>query len=361
MGQSKPSHRFTGLGVVSAAGQGLAATRANLLEGRQLPRATDPSEPRFFKIAADLPLAETDYRCNTLALTAALEAINQAGLTSLEGLRVGVCVGSTVGCTNYQETWQREYFDHKFPGGNPFARGPVQMLSNACTSGADAIGVGANWLDADLCDLVLCGGTEEVLERIFYGFRSLMLVAPGPCQPFDVRRKGLNLGEGAGILVLEKFSSPRPSRGELLGYGCGSDAYHPTSPDPEAGGLDRAVAQTGADLRSVDFINAHATGTPHNDLAEGVWIRKNTPQARVVATKGYTGHTLGAAGAIEAILTLMSLESGKLPVSRGFGEIDPDIGIEPTRAVEAGHYKSALSLSLGFGGINSALHLGAAQ
>jgi len=366
------------MGIVSAAGLGLAATRAHLLDGRETVHTTDPAEDRYFKIAADLALAETDYRANTFALTAALEALTQAGLSSLEGLRVGVCVGSTVGCTNFQEEWQRAVFDKKFPDGEPFAqyfhnntaqllarrlgcRGPVQMLSNACTSGADAIGVAANWLDADLCDAVICGGTEVILERIFYGFRSLMLVAPGPCQPFDVRRQGLNLGEGAGILILEKASSPRASRGEFLGYGCGSDAFHPTSPDPEARGLDRAVAQTGAVLNSVDFVSAHATGTPHNDLAEGGWIRNKTPQARVVATKGYTGHTLGAAGAIGSILTLLSLETGKLPASRGFHEIDPAIGVEPTRAIESGNFKSALCLALGFGGINSALHLGAAQ
>jgi 3-oxoacyl-(acyl-carrier-protein) synthase len=119
-----------------------------------------------------------------------------------------------------------------------------------------------------------------------------------------------------------------------------------------------ALAQAGCSVSEIDFINVHGTATPHNDLTEGRWILKNAPQAKVVATKGYTGHTLGAAGAIEAVFTVLSLSEQKLPVSRGFQNVDPEIGVSPTTAITAGQFNTALSLSLGFGGANSALVLG---
>jgi 3-oxoacyl-(acyl-carrier-protein) synthase len=148
----------------------------------------------------------------------------------------------------------------------------------------------------------------------------------------------------------------------MLGYGCGNDAHHPTTPHPEARGLAlatrTALAQAGASAGAVDFVNVHGTATRHNDLAEGKFIAANFPRARVVATKGVTGHTLGAAGALEAVFTVLSLSKGRLPASRGFSEVDPEIGVEPTRAIEEGDYKRALSFSLGFGGINSVLCLG---
>ncbi|MGZ3722941.1 MAG: beta-ketoacyl-[acyl-carrier-protein] synthase family protein [Bdellovibrionales bacterium] len=383
MGQSKLSHRFTGLGVVSAAGWGLEATAARLFAGAAHDaKLIDAAEARFFKLLPQPSIV--DFAPNVFALAAAEEALRDAGLTpeKLATLRIGVCVGSTVGCTNLQEEFGHDYYAGKLPDAKPLAeyfvnntaqflarhfgaRGPVQMLSNACTSGADAIGVAANWLDADLCDLVICGGTETILPRMYFGFRSLMLCSPVLCKPFDRNRQGLTLGEGAGILVLEKNSTVRESRGEFLGYGCGSDAFHPTSPDPETRGLSLAVShsakRTGLNLRDVDFVNTHGTGTPHNDLAEGRWISKNTPQTRVVATKAYTGHCLGSAGAIEAVLTLLSLQRQALPPSLGFVELDPAIGITPTLEVESGKFNTALSLSLGFGGINSALCLGRPQ
>lgn len=380
MDQPKLALPITGMGIVSAAGRGVEATAARLFAGSPV-SMIDPEESRFFKLR-DFNGSAEEFAPNLLALAATEEALKDAGLEGQEltGLRVGVCIGSTAGCTNFQEDFGRDFYTVKFPDPAPLdqyfhnntaqflarrlgCRGPVQMLSNACTSGADAIGVAASWLDADLCDAVICGGNETVLPRMFYGFRSLMLCAPDSCKPFDRQRQGLILGEGAGILILEKSSSKRQrARGKFLGYGTAGDAFHPTSPDPEARGLDLAVrfalARTGVALDEIDFINAHATGTPHNDLAEGRWIYKNLPQTLVVANKGYTGHTLGAAGAIEAVLTLMSLERGMLFPSLGFAEMDPEIGIAPTQSLERGAYKKALSFSLGFGGINSALLMG---
>jgi 3-oxoacyl-[acyl-carrier-protein] synthase-1/3-oxoacyl-[acyl-carrier-protein] synthase II len=381
MEPKKTSLTFTGMGVVSACGWGLKATSARLFGDQPPEPPKNPLETRFFKLSEG---PENDFLPNVFALAAAEEALREAGLTAeiLSTLRVGVCIGSTTGSATKLEVFARQFGLGECPDPEPLDnffesntaqvlaghfgfRGPVLLVSNACTSGADAIGIAASWLTADLCDLVICGGTDSIMESTFYGFRSLMLCAPDQCRPFDRNRQGLTLGDGAGILVLEKNSTARASRGRFLGYGSASDAQHPTSPDPEGRGLDLAVRSalewSDVSLSRIDLVNAHGTGTPHNDLAEGRWVRQNAGHARLVATKGYTGHTLGAAGAVEAIITLLCLSEGFLPASVGFAELDPQIGIAPTQTLERGNYQAALSLSLGFGGINSALALGRAQ
>jgi 3-oxoacyl-(acyl-carrier-protein) synthase len=234
------------------------------------------------------------------------------------------------------------------------------LVTNACTSGSDAIGIAAGWLRTGLCDVVICGGAEEILPQIYYGFKSMLLCSPERCKPFDKNRTGLTLGEGCGIVILEKADSPRKSLAKFLGYSSTSDAYHPTAPHPDGKWLDVAVKNSlrQAGLDEVDFINVHGTATEHNDLAEGRWIREHAPTTTVVATKGYTGHTLAAAGAVEAVLTVLSLREQKLPRSFGFTEADPRMDVVPTREIVSGDYNSALSFSLGFGGTNAVLCLG---
>lgn len=375
--------KITGYGLVSAAGVGVENTCETLFSS-----SARPLLQGTYKLAIQESWSEElklcgDFLPNLFAWLAADEALQMAGLSlkDLVNLRVGICVGSTVGCTNYQEEFARKYNQGEYPDPEPLlgyftnntaqflahrlsAFGPVMMISNACTSGADALGIGSSWLRSNLCDLVICGGTEVILERIFLGFRSLMVASSSACRPFDRQRDGLVLGEGAGILVLEKPDSPRSAKGYMLGYGSGSDSYHPTAPHPEARGLELAaqlaLRQAGISREQIDFINAHATGTPANDLTEGRWYRSRFPGARVSATKGYTGHTLAAAGAIEAIFCLLSLKHGKLPRSLGFAEMDPEIGMRPITAPEQGEYQVALSPSLGFGGTNAVLVLGRA-
>lgn len=387
--RKRTPHWITGLGALSAAGVGTKATGQTLFTSSPLPPdILDVDHSHFFKLKIqddwwqrfDLPQAFTP---NLFALMAASEAFASAGLRpeDLRSLRVGVCIGSTVGGTNYDDDFNSKYFRGELPDSrglfNYFknnsaqflsryygCRGPVLMVSNACTSGADAIGIGASWLRADLCDLVLCGGTEVILEKIYQGFRALMLCSPRPCTPFDRDRSGLTLGEGAGMVILEKVGSPREPLAVLHGYGVASDAYHPTAPHPEARGLVRAtqfaMAEADLNLNQIDFVNAHGTATLHNDLAEGRWLKKNVPGARAVATKGYTGHTLGAAGAIEAVFTALSLQRQKLPSSRGFSTVDPEIALTPSTKIESIDAHYALSLSLGFGGTNTVLCLGRA-
>lgn len=315
-----------------------------------------------------------------LLLESALQALANAGLTpeDLIGKRVGVCIGSSVGFSiNYFPLYQAWKRGETVPSRllNLFRRsnyalalkerlglaGPCQLVANACASGTDAIGIGASWIASGLCDLVLAGGAESLSFISYYGFIRLMIADTEPCRPFDRTRKGLNLGEGAAVLLLESARSSRMALGYVLGYGTASDAYHPTAPHPEGRGLKRAfttaMQRAGASPSDVTFINVHGTGTRDNDKVESLVLREMFPDISILATKGATGHALGAAGAIEAAITLGCLMRGIIPASPGFLDPDPQLGVSPTvRAVEL---KSpiAVSDSLAFGGCNSALVL----
>lgn len=248
-----------------------------------------------------------------------------------------------------------------------------QSPCTACAAGTDAIGLAMGWLQSGLCEVAVVGGTEELHLQACLGFKRLGLQDPSPCKPFDLQRGGLNLGEGAGILVLESAAHLKKRGGQALawlsGYGSSADAYHPTAPHPDGLGLRRAIAaalnMAGLDAEDIDFINAHATATPENDRVEGKVLRELFPHSAVCATKGYTGHTLGAAGAVEAVLTVQSLHTGILPDSAGFAQADPEIGLVPTTNNNAHtaspkqktqhKFRHALSQSLAFGGNNSVL------
>ena len=326
------------------------------------------------------------FRTNRMAVLAAKEACAQAGLDAdaLRVLRVGVCLGTTVGCTLNNEPFYRSYRRGELPDTGGVARylnnnpalllaqaldlhGPVATVANACSSGTDAIGLGRSWLLEGRCDLVLAGGSDELSRVTCLGFASLMVTSEGACRPFDRRRDGLNLGEGAGVVVLETRTGHRrrggPSpQGVVLGYGCSADSHHVTAPHPDGKGLERAITRAlevaGIAPGDVRLVNAHGTSTRDNDQVEGrVIARVLGLKVPVVATKAYTGHTLGAAGALEAIFTLKALQDGVAPATAGFEEPDPDCGITPTREVTKLDGGIALSNSLAFGGNNSVLVL----
>lgn len=324
-----------------------------------------------------------------LTLTAVAEAIGAANLTvaQLRTKRVGIALGTTVGCTfnneDYYIQWQKgESPDlgpvHRYLSANLAervqdilgVRGPRAVVTNACASGTDAIGLAKMWLDHDLCDLAIAGGADELSRIACQGFNSLMLVSQNSCTPFGAKRDGLNLGEGAGILCLEKeaeaTASQREIKGWVCGYGAANDAYHPTAPHPEGRGLQDAVSQAlaaaGLGLADISLINAHGTGTPANDRAETAALsalglgEETTP---IVSTKGATGHTLGAAGGIEAVLTLLALGSGKVSGTIGCHTPDPELAVPVLSAGEEARLsgRMGISQSLAFGGGNSALVL----
>ena len=248
------------------------------------------------------------------------------------------------------------------------AHGPRLTVTNACTSGADAIGLALDLISTGQCQCVVCGGADALSLVPHTGFARLMIYSDQPCRPFDRDRKGLNLGEGAAALVLESAEHAQKRGaavlGRVLGYGGASDAHHFTAPHPEGRGLASAIrsALRQAGLRAEDmaFVNAHGTSTLENDRVEGRLLRTLLPGVPVWASKGGTGHTLGAAGALEAVLTLAALRSGSVPASLGFFNIDPEIGFAPTQSLLPVSSPYALSTSLGFGGGNAALVLGRA-
>jgi 3-oxoacyl-[acyl-carrier-protein] synthase-1/3-oxoacyl-[acyl-carrier-protein] synthase II len=321
------------------------------------------------------------------ALAATRQALADAGWDpgALQKLRVGVCLGTTVGSALNIEDFYREYRTggspdletiERFLRSNPAAAvsrelgldGPVQTVVNACSSGTDAIGIAASWLRAGVCDVVLAGGADELCRIIYNGFISLMITDDQPCRPFDRERRGLNLGEGAAVLVLERPSVAAArgarTRARVLGYGAACDAHHLTAPHPDGRGLRQAFAEAlataGVAPGEVAFINAHGTGTPDNDRVEGRVIHDLFPETPFVSTKGYTGHTLGAAGAIEAAFTVACLEAGRIPASGGFAGADPDIHAAPAAAGLDIRGGVAISDSLAFGGNNAVLVIGRA-
>ena len=319
------------------------------------------------------------------ALAAVAEALDNAGLNRkmLQDKRVGVCVGTTVGSSMNNEEFYRDYRSSGRPPMDAITRflnsnpaqviadrygvvGPCQTIVNACSSGTDAIGLGAAWIRSGFCDVVIAGGADELCRVTYNGFISLMITDESPCRPFDVDRKGLNLGEGAAMLVLESKAHCRKRNQRrhamLLSYGSACDAYHLTAPAPDGGGLKRAItaalSRCPEPVDNLAFINAHGTGTPDNDRVESQVLHQLLAGVPYLSTKGYTGHTLGAAGAIEAAFTIACLEVGKIPASAGFESPDPELPATPVQRETPVNGTLAISQSLAFGGNNAVVIFG---
>jgi 3-oxoacyl-(acyl-carrier-protein) synthase len=361
------------------------------LEG---PAPKPAPKPSVFETAIDAPVFEAALPAPPAPLTRTLEmagrasgeALRQAGLEPRTSAcsRTGVAVGTTVGCMFQDYPFYRAFREGNRPDPragirylerNPaeFLRknlgfdGPALTVATACSSGANAIGTGLEWIRSGRCERVLAGGVDE-LDRIpFTGFRSLRLLSDFPCRPFDRDRSGLNLGEGAGFLVLESRAAleKRGIRPELFlaGYATRTDAHHLTAPLPDGSRLERAIrlalSQAGIRPEEIAYVNAHGTATPDNDRVEGRVIEKVFgPGAVFGSTKGYTGHTLGAAGGLEAVIACLALSKARCPGTPGFSNTDPEIGIAPLTRPRTLSGNYALSTSLGFGGINAALVFG---
>jgi len=381
---------ITGLGSVSAAGADLPAALASVAAGERNagPVTIFPTSLAcpVFEVSGALPDEAdlTGQRTIALLLKAVAEALDHAGIGETAGLRIGVCIGTTVASQLNDLGFYRAFRENGQPTlqpvelflkGNPAefvarrlkSTGPVLTVVNACSSGTDAIGVALTWLKSGLCDIAIAGGADELNHIPYAGFSSLGILNPGLCAPFDKNRRGLNLGEGAGVMVIERRSAAL-ARGVkpalfLAGYGLCSDAYHLTAPSPEGSGLrasiHAALTEAGIGPEEIAFVNAHGTGTQDNDLVEGrVLAAIFGPELSFLSTKGYTGHTLGAAGGLEAVFAAAGLREGWIPASAGFVEQDDVLALAPVRektAVKGGY---ALSTSLAFGGNNAALVIG---
>ena len=253
-------------------------------------------------------------------------------------------------------------FTHDYFG----LRGMAMAISTACSSSAKVFAAAARQLALGTIDAAIVGGVDTLCLTTLYGFASLQLTSRNPCHPYDADRDGISIGEGAAFALLERNAAPAPGTVLLLGVGESSDAYHMSAPHPEGLGARMAMAaalrSTGLDFAEVDYINLHGTATPSNDAAEGRAVASlfgDTVPAN--STKGATGHTLGAAGAIEALLCAMALTDGRLPGSPGTGSLDPSIPIHYQLHGEDARLRYALSNSFGFGGSNCSLVLGVTQ
>ncbi len=237
------------------------------------------------------------------------------------------------------------------------ATGPAWVVSTACTSSAKTLASAARLIEADMADAVITGGIDTLCAMTLMGFRGLGALSDAGCRPFGEGRDGISVGEGGALLLIERRGDPLAL---LSGVGETSDAYHISAPHPDGLGatsaMQQSLAQAGLRPEDIDHINAHGTGTPLNDIAESKAIAglfgREVP---VVSTKGYTGHTLGAAGSTEAALAVMAIEEGFIPASLGAAPLDPRIEVHVPLVTTRGRFRHVLSNSFAFGGNNTAV------
>ncbi|MDP9151851.1 MAG: beta-ketoacyl-[acyl-carrier-protein] synthase family protein, partial [Myxococcota bacterium] len=388
----------TGLGMLTPLGAGVEATWARLVRGDRGLRSVrlfDASAQRA-SVAGEvegvaLPGGSRNEvaawsRTSAMALAAANEAMRTSGI-DVGTQRVGLVIGTTTGGmfetelplarldTGHGSPAPVEMLSHPLTATGerldeclgPFAK--VATLSSACSSGANAIVIGAAWLDDGELDAVVAGGSDGLCRLTVTGFNCLAALDPEPCRPFDRRRKGTNLGEGAGFLVIERAERAR-SRcarpiAELAGWALGAEAHHITNPAPDgarvAALIGQAMARTGLSPDDIDYVNAHGTGTPLNDAMEAEALRKalgrEAERVPVSSSKAQFGHTLGAAGAIEAAVTALVVARRILVPTAGLDEPDPALALVHVphvgRAVP--RVRAAISNAFGFGGMDTVL------
>jgi len=239
---------------------------------------------------------------------------------------------------------------------------PAEVIANACASGTNAIGHAFNAIRCGRYQRTLAGGYDALSELVFVGFDSLQAATPEKCRPFDSKRSGMVLGEGAALFALEEFQSARDRGaeilGEVIGYGISTDNHHLTQPNPDGSGprraMEQALAQAGLEPEEIGYINAHGTATILNDSAEGKAIAELFGQVPVSSTKSMMGHSLGAAGAIEAVVALLALQHKLLPPNINFRESDLSLNVVANQARDA-EFDFAVSNSFGFGGTNATI------
>jgi 3-oxoacyl-[acyl-carrier-protein] synthase II len=328
-------------------------------------------------------------RFTRLALVAAREAVAEEDLTGCDPARVGVVIGTSAGGGETVERQHGVLLADGPTGVSPLLlpmhlpnmvagqvamefgfRGPNLVVSTACASGATAIGVACDLLAARRCDVVVAGGVDALLTPLtMAGFARMGALSrrddPATAsRPFDADRDGFVAGEGAAVLVLRRAEDARADgrrvRARVVGYGASADAHHITNPDPEGRGVRAAVraalADAGAVPADVDHVNAHGTSTQLNDLAEGRVLADLLPSRPLVtSTKGVTGHMMGAAGAAEAVFTVLAVERGVVPPTANLGTLDPRLDLDVATAAVPREVDLALSNSFGFGGQNAVL------
>lgn len=391
----------TGLGIVCALGRDVEETRASLFAGRSAIAPIARVDPLLLKCRCGAEAAAFDParhfdpkeallldRFAQLALAAATEAVAQSGLAfgSALAARTAIVTGtSAAGQTTVDEA-SAELYRNNAPRLNPLTiprtmsnapashlsmkygiTGPAWAVSTACSSSNHAIGQAFWMVRHGLAECAIAGGSEAPFNLgLLKAWEAMRVVAPDTCRPFSLERKGLILGEGAGFLVLEPLEAAQARgariHGEIAGFGMSADAHHITMPSPEgaAAAMRAALEDAGLAAEQCGYINAHGTGTPANDPTETRAIRAvfggHAGRLAVSSTKSMHGHALGAAGALEAVATVLALRDGVLPPTANYLTPDPacDLDVIPN-VPRAARAEAALSNSFAFGGLNAVL------
>lgn len=389
---------ITGAGLVTALGVGKTANLQALLAGRSgighirhlqtIYRGILPVGEVKHSHAELLALcglhADTKQftRTTLLGLLAAQEAWQQAGGAACESVRTGFISANSVGGMGTTELFYADFLKDAEAGniadiahdcGDSTERIAKQLgikdfvstISTACSSSANSIMLGARMIKMGLLDRVVAGGTDALTKFTLNGFNSLQILDSEPCKPFDEQRKGLNLGEGAGYVVLEseQLALENPARilGQLSGYGNTNDAFHQTASSPDGKGAGMAIEQAlkvaGLAPADIDYINAHGTGTENNDLSEGLALERifGGTLPSYSSTKAFTGHTLAAAGGVEAVICLLSLQHQTVFANLNYHHPMKELANRPQDSLKHSAIKHILSNSFGFGGNCSSL------
>ncbi len=385
----------SGLGIVSPYGAGAKTFWTGLAGGACAikPLTLIGTEGFRCRIGAEVPaeamaglgLSRRRSRADRMALAAAAEALADAGLHGRERDEAALVVGAVGGGMYEGEEWYWEEarggrpspkiralrsilpFSHAEALGHKLRMsGPKETVVMACASGAASIALGADLIRAGVVPAAVVGGVDALTRICFMGFNALRLLDPEPCRPFDRDRRGMSIGEAAAFLVLEDAERCRARGGrahvELAGTGMTTDAHHVTAPHPEAEGMIQAMrlALETARLRprAIQYVNAHGTGTPQNDRTEALALRRVFDDGRILvsSTKSLVGHTMAAAGSVEAVATILALEHGLVPPTAGLEHVDPEVPFDcvPGTARPA-ELAAVLSNSFGFGGQNVSL------
>jgi 3-oxoacyl-[acyl-carrier-protein] synthase II len=410
-GSLEPDRRVvvTGAGIITSMGAGWGAHADGFRQGRVAMREIslfDVSRQRVRRggevvLPAVLPDGKMSLssrrrldRATRLLWEAAAEACIQAGwrdrLEDDERARIPLVLGTSAGAMDLGEKYFQQAvaapgrrrgqvtrvnrYQLQSQGVQVAAAlglgGSVTVISNACASGANAIGHAFQLIRGGRTDRVLAGGYDALCHLVFAGFDSLQALTTGLPRPFDAQRDGLALGEGAGVVAVESLAAAE-DRGaavlaEITGYGTASDGHHLTQPHPDGDAallsMERACAQAGLRPDDIDYVNSHGTGTPLNDVAEARAIRRWCERAggdpgrlAVSSTKGAIGHLLGGAGAVEAVICLLAMRESFLPASANVREADSAVVFDLVREPRPAPVRRALTNSFGFGGSNATL------
>jgi 3-oxoacyl-(acyl-carrier-protein) synthase len=382
---------ITGLGIVSSIGKNLDECLDSLRKdqtGIEEIKYLDTVHKNNF-VAGEVKLSNEELsfltgteedlpRTTLLAILAAREAIQSANLSNLTVNKTGIILGTTVGGMDKTERLYplcgdpSEYISSHHCGFTTSylakyfgIRNYTNTISTACSSGANAIMLGAKLIHHGLLDVVIAGGSDALSVFTLNGFRSLMILDPNPCRPFSDDRKGLNLGEGAGFVILESkehaIKRNVSAYCRISGFGNSNDAFHQTASSADGRGafkaMSEAVTYAGITPGDIDYINVHGTGTDNNDLTEGIAIKRffyqNIPAFS--STKSFTGHCLGAAGAIEAVFSALAIQNNEVYANLRFNTPIAEVGLIPVRAFSGRKVTHVLSNSFGFGGCDTSL------